>query len=152
MRSDHILVFSDSYVLSVLLLLQPESLLSFALFSSMISRSWWQSSEVLSTQLVALETEKADLVQTLSKVEAELTVQGEELQRVQSSLATERESGVKTAEALQNQLNEKVRNGSNELATDVLLDVQNVSVHRRAGSRRWRVSWRRLAGPVCREP
>uniref|UniRef100_A0A8D3BQ38 Huntingtin-interacting protein 1-related protein n=1 Tax=Scophthalmus maximus TaxID=52904 RepID=A0A8D3BQ38_SCOMX len=36
-----------------------------------------------------------------------LAAQGEELERVQSSLATERESGVKTAEALQNQLNEK---------------------------------------------
>ncbi|XP_030249828.1 huntingtin-interacting protein 1 isoform X1 [Sparus aurata] len=65
------------------------------------------SSEVLSTQLVALETEKAELVQSLSKVEAELAVRGEELERVQSSLATERESGVKMAEALQNQLNEK---------------------------------------------
>lgn len=67
-----------------------------------------QSSEVLGTQLVALESEKAELVQSLSKVEAELAVRGEELERVQSSLATERESGVKTAEALQNQLNEKV--------------------------------------------
>uniref|UniRef100_M4A930 Huntingtin-interacting protein 1-related protein n=1 Tax=Xiphophorus maculatus TaxID=8083 RepID=M4A930_XIPMA len=66
-------------------------------------------------ELVALESEKAELVQTLSKVEAELAVQGEELQRVQSSLATERESGVKTAEALQNQLNEKVRSCSGEL-------------------------------------
>nr|XP_033487078.1 huntingtin-interacting protein 1 isoform X3 [Epinephelus lanceolatus] len=65
------------------------------------------SSEVLSNQLVALESEKAELVQSLSRVEAELTVRGEELERVQSSLATERESGVKTAEALQNQLNEK---------------------------------------------
>uniref|UniRef100_A0A8C5GQ75 Huntingtin-interacting protein 1-related protein n=1 Tax=Gouania willdenowi TaxID=441366 RepID=A0A8C5GQ75_GOUWI len=42
-------------------------------------------------------------------VEAELVVKGEELERVQSCLVTERESGVKTAEALQNQLNEKVR-------------------------------------------
>ncbi|KAK1900232.1 Huntingtin-interacting protein 1 [Dissostichus eleginoides] len=66
-----------------------------------------QSSEVLGTQLVALESEKAELVQSLSKVEAELAVQGEELEKVQSSLATERESGVKTAETLQNQLNEK---------------------------------------------
>ncbi|XP_023255468.1 huntingtin-interacting protein 1 isoform X1 [Seriola lalandi dorsalis] len=65
------------------------------------------SSEVLSTQLVALESEKSELVQSLSKVEAELVIQGEELERVQSSLATEIESGVKTAEALQNQLNEK---------------------------------------------
>ena len=69
----------------------------------------FQSSEVLSSQLVTLETEKAELVQSLSKVEAELAVRGEELERVQSSLATERESGVKTAEALQNQLNEKVK-------------------------------------------
>lgn len=69
-----------------------------------------QSSEVLSSQLAVLESEKAELVQTLSKVEAELEVQGEALQRIQSSLATERESGVKTAEALQNQLNEKVGN------------------------------------------
>uniref|UniRef100_A0A8C6LD55 Huntingtin-interacting protein 1-related protein n=1 Tax=Nothobranchius furzeri TaxID=105023 RepID=A0A8C6LD55_NOTFU len=67
-----------------------------------------QSSEVLSSQLATLESEKAELVQTLSKVEAELTHQGEELQRVQTSLATERASGVKTAESLQNQLNEKV--------------------------------------------
>uniref|UniRef100_A0AAQ4QDG6 Huntingtin-interacting protein 1-related protein n=1 Tax=Gasterosteus aculeatus aculeatus TaxID=481459 RepID=A0AAQ4QDG6_GASAC len=66
-----------------------------------------QSSEVLGTQLLALQSEKAELVQCVSKVEAELAVRGEELQRVQSSLATERESGVKTAEALQNQLNEK---------------------------------------------
>lgn len=69
-----------------------------------------QSSEVLGTQLVALESEKAELVQSLSKVEAELALRGEELERVQSSLATERESGVKAAEALQNQLNEKVKN------------------------------------------
>lgn len=66
-----------------------------------------QSSEMLSTQLVALESEKAELVQSLSKVEAELTARGEELEQIQTSLATERESGVKTAEALQNQLNEK---------------------------------------------
>ncbi|TNN01488.1 hypothetical protein fugu_010870 [Takifugu bimaculatus] len=66
-----------------------------------------QSNKVLSTQLVALETEKAELLQSLSAVEAELAVQGEELQRVQSTLVTERESGVKTAEVLQNQLNEK---------------------------------------------
>lgn len=63
---------------------------------------------MLSTQLVALETEKAELLQSLAAVEAELAVQGEELQRVQSHLATERESGVKAAEVLQNQLNEKV--------------------------------------------
>lgn len=67
---------------------------------------------MLGTQLAALESEKAELVQSLSKVEAELAVQGEELEQVQSSLVTERESGVKTAEALQNQLNEKVENFS----------------------------------------
>lgn len=69
-----------------------------------------QSNEVLGTQLVTLESEKAELVQSLSKVEAELALRGEELERVQGSLATERESGVKAAEALQNQLNEKVKN------------------------------------------
>uniref|UniRef100_A0AAQ5XPN3 Huntingtin-interacting protein 1-related protein n=1 Tax=Amphiprion ocellaris TaxID=80972 RepID=A0AAQ5XPN3_AMPOC len=42
-----------------------------------------QSTEVLGTQLSALESEKAELVQTLSKVEAELAVRGEELERVQ---------------------------------------------------------------------
>lgn len=68
-----------------------------------------QSSEVLSSQLAALASEKVELVQSLSKVQAELVVRGEELERVQTSLATERESGVKTAEALQNQLNEKVK-------------------------------------------
>lgn len=67
-----------------------------------------QSNKVLSTQLVAVETEKAELLQSLATVEAELAAQGEELQRVQSHLVTERESGVKAAEALQNQLNEKV--------------------------------------------
>lgn len=59
--------------------------------------------------MAALESEKAELVQSMSKVEAELEAQRQELQRAQSSLATERESGVKAAEALQNQLNEKVR-------------------------------------------
>ncbi|XP_031149136.1 huntingtin-interacting protein 1 isoform X3 [Sander lucioperca] len=72
-----------------------------------LASSQQASSEVIGTQLVALESEKAELVQSLSKVEAELAARGEELERVQSSLATERESGVKTAEALQNQLNEK---------------------------------------------
>lgn len=71
-----------------------------------------QSNKVLSTQLVAIETEKAELLLSLSAVEAELAVQGEELQRVQSHLVTERESRVKTAEALQNQLNEKVPKSS----------------------------------------
>uniref|UniRef100_A0A669EHR9 Huntingtin-interacting protein 1-related protein n=1 Tax=Oreochromis niloticus TaxID=8128 RepID=A0A669EHR9_ORENI len=68
--------------------------------------------EVLGTQLAALESEKAELVQSLSKVEAELSARGEELERVQSSLVTERESRVKTAETLQNQLNEKVTNSN----------------------------------------
>lgn len=71
-----------------------------------------QSNQVLTTQLVAVESEKAELLRSLSVVEAELAVQGEELQRVQSHLATERESRVKTAEALQNQLNEKVPESS----------------------------------------
>lgn len=105
-------MFSVSYISSVLL---HENHQSVTFFPSTMPCSWTQSSEVLGTQLVALESEKAELVQTLSKVEAELAVQGEELQRVQSSLATERESGVKTAEALQNQLNEKVRSCSGEL-------------------------------------
>lgn len=49
-------------------------------------------------------------MESLSKAEAELAVRGEELERVQGELASERESGVKSAEALQNQLNEKVKN------------------------------------------
>lgn len=63
---------------------------------------------MLGSQLATLESEKAALVETLSKVEVELKCRGEELQQAQSSLATERESGVKMAETLQNQLNEKV--------------------------------------------
>ncbi len=47
-------------------------------------------------------------METVSQKEAELTSLGVELERVQSSLTNERESGVKSAEALQNQLNEKV--------------------------------------------
>ena len=73
---------------------------------------------MLGSQLAALVSEKAELVQNLSKVEAELVIRGEELQQAQSSLVTERESGVKAAEALQNQLNEKVKyclNSSNWL-------------------------------------
>uniref|UniRef100_A0A7N9B0F1 Huntingtin interacting protein 1 n=1 Tax=Mastacembelus armatus TaxID=205130 RepID=A0A7N9B0F1_9TELE len=88
---------SSSFVLSFLFV----CLLLQIVFSSM------QSSAALSTQLATLASEKADLVQSLTKVEAELVARGNELERVQSSLATERESGVKTAEALQNQLNEK---------------------------------------------
>ncbi|KAL0174247.1 hypothetical protein M9458_030215, partial [Cirrhinus mrigala] len=52
------------------------------------------------TQLSALEAEKAGLMETVSKKEAELASLG-------SSLTNERESGVKAAESLQNQLNEK---------------------------------------------
>uniref|UniRef100_A0A7N6A2B0 Huntingtin-interacting protein 1-related protein n=1 Tax=Anabas testudineus TaxID=64144 RepID=A0A7N6A2B0_ANATE len=72
-----------------------------------VSCSLNPSLEVLSTQLAALVSEKAELEQSMSKVEAELAVRVQELEQVQTSLATERESGVKTAEALQNQLNEK---------------------------------------------
>uniref|UniRef100_A0A8C7U8I5 Huntingtin-interacting protein 1-related protein n=1 Tax=Oncorhynchus mykiss TaxID=8022 RepID=A0A8C7U8I5_ONCMY len=67
-----------------------------------------ESCEELSSQLSTVESEKVELVESLSKKEEELAGLGEELERVQSSLASERESGVKTAEALQNQLNEKV--------------------------------------------
>ncbi|XP_051717512.1 huntingtin-interacting protein 1 isoform X2 [Ctenopharyngodon idella] len=66
-----------------------------------------QSNEQLSTQLSALEAEKAGLLETVSQKEAELAGLGVELERVQSSLTNERESGVKAAETLQNQLNEK---------------------------------------------
>lgn len=52
--------------------------------------------------------EKAGLVETVSRKEVELSGLGAELERLQSSLTNERESGVKAAEALQNQLNEKV--------------------------------------------
>ncbi|XP_042595227.1 huntingtin-interacting protein 1 isoform X1 [Cyprinus carpio] len=66
-----------------------------------------QSNEQLSTQLSALEAEKALLMETVSQKEAGLASLGVELERVQSSLTNERESGVKAAETLQNQLNEK---------------------------------------------
>uniref|UniRef100_A0A673KIB7 Huntingtin-interacting protein 1-related protein n=1 Tax=Sinocyclocheilus rhinocerous TaxID=307959 RepID=A0A673KIB7_9TELE len=66
-----------------------------------------QSNEQLSTQLSALEAEKAGLMETVSQKEVELSSLGVELERVQSSLTNERESGVKAAETLQNQLNEK---------------------------------------------
>lgn len=48
-------------------------------------------------------------MKTVSQKDVELAGLGAELERVQSSLASERESGVKAAEALQNQLNEKVK-------------------------------------------
>lgn len=120
-----------------------------------------QSTEALSSQMAALESEKAELVQSMSKVEAELEAQREELQRAQSSLATERESGVKAAEALQNQLNEKVRHSPDRqkaLEEDSfskrprLCLMEKVHVHRKAGSRRWRASWWRLAGQACEAP
>lgn len=69
-----------------------------------------QSSEELTLQLAALETEKAGLVETVSQKDTELAGLGAELERVQRGLTSERESGVKAAEALQNQLNEKVKN------------------------------------------
>lgn len=77
--------------------------------------------KVLSTQLVAVETEKTELLQSLSAMEAELAVQREELQRMQGHLVTERESRVKTAEALQNQLNEKVPESSTVESVNVLI-------------------------------
>uniref|UniRef100_A0A3B4DM87 Huntingtin-interacting protein 1 n=1 Tax=Pygocentrus nattereri TaxID=42514 RepID=A0A3B4DM87_PYGNA len=66
-----------------------------------------KSSEELSVQVDALGLEKVGLVERVSQKEVELAGLGEELERLQSSLATERESGRKAAEALQNQLNEK---------------------------------------------
>uniref|UniRef100_A0A671QBX2 Huntingtin-interacting protein 1-related protein n=1 Tax=Sinocyclocheilus anshuiensis TaxID=1608454 RepID=A0A671QBX2_9TELE len=66
-----------------------------------------QSNEQLSTQLSTLEAEKVGLMETVSQKEAELASLGVDLERVQSSLTNERESGVKAAETLQNQLNEK---------------------------------------------
>lgn len=47
-------------------------------------------------------------MQSLSALEAELVSRGAELERAQGLLAAERESGAKTAETLQNQLNQKV--------------------------------------------
>ncbi|XP_061104089.1 huntingtin-interacting protein 1 isoform X2 [Conger conger] len=66
-----------------------------------------QSTEELQARLSALEEERAGLAETVAQKEAELTGLGAELERVQGSLASERESGVKVAESLQNQLNEK---------------------------------------------
>lgn len=60
-------------------------------------------------QLAALEMEKNGLMDTVSQKDVELAALAVELERVQGSLASERESGVKAAEALQNQLNEKVK-------------------------------------------
>uniref|UniRef100_A0A8C9VMF5 Huntingtin interacting protein 1 n=1 Tax=Scleropages formosus TaxID=113540 RepID=A0A8C9VMF5_SCLFO len=66
------------------------------------------SDKALSSQVSTLEMEKSSLAETLAQKEAELTGLGAELERVQGSLASERASGVKVAETLQNQLNEKV--------------------------------------------
>ncbi|XP_058269751.1 huntingtin-interacting protein 1 isoform X2 [Hemibagrus wyckioides] len=66
-----------------------------------------KSSEELSVQLAALEMEKNGLMDSVSQKDVELAALAVELERVQGSLASERESGVKAAEALQNQLNEK---------------------------------------------
>ncbi|KAI5611133.1 huntingtin-interacting protein 1, partial [Silurus asotus] len=66
-----------------------------------------KSSSELGVQLSALQAEKAGLMETVSQKDMELAGLGAELERIQSSLASERESGVKAAEALQNQLNEK---------------------------------------------
>lgn len=106
---------------------------------------------MLSTQLVALETEKAELLQSLAAVEAELAVQGEELQRVQSHLATERESAVKTAEVLQNQLNEKVPETNLWRCCASTASLTVMAVRRRAGSRRWRARRRKPVAPVSTE-
>lgn len=101
--------------------------------------------------MATLVSEKAELEQSLSKVETELAVRVEELEQVQSSLATERESGVKVAEALQNQLNEKVTACYSVVAQAHVLVPSGrtpcesgvpvcVCICRRAGSRLWRVS------------
>lgn len=67
-----------------------------------------QSSESLGSQLEALQSEKAELVQSLTALEAELVSKGAELERAHGLLASERESCAKAAETLQNQLNQKV--------------------------------------------
>uniref|UniRef100_A0A4W4FMW6 I/LWEQ domain-containing protein n=1 Tax=Electrophorus electricus TaxID=8005 RepID=A0A4W4FMW6_ELEEL len=66
-----------------------------------------KSREELGNQLDALEIEKAGLVEAVAQKEEELVGLGAELERVQRSLVSERESSVKAAEALKNQLNEK---------------------------------------------
>ncbi|MBN3309030.1 HIP1 protein, partial [Amia calva] len=64
-----------------------------------------QASEELSGRLEALQGEKESLSDRLVQKEAELSGLGAELQRVQQSLASERESGVKAREqALESQL------------------------------------------------
>ncbi|XP_076832542.1 huntingtin-interacting protein 1 [Brachyhypopomus gauderio] len=66
-----------------------------------------KSNEELGSKLVALEAEKAGLVEAVAQKEAALVGLEAELERVQSSLVSERENSVKAAEALKNQLNEK---------------------------------------------
>ncbi|MGH0157843.1 UNVERIFIED_CONTAM: hypothetical protein FKN15_036156 [Acipenser sinensis] len=63
----------------------------------------------LSSKIEALEQDKGGLAEVVTQKEAELSVLGVELEQLQSTLSSERESAVKTAEALQNQLNEKAR-------------------------------------------
>ncbi|KAI1893698.1 hypothetical protein AGOR_G00126370 [Albula goreensis] len=66
-----------------------------------------QLSEDMSYRLVALQTEREELAVVVAQKEAELAGLGEVLEGVQSALASEQESAVKIAEAIQNQLNEK---------------------------------------------
>uniref|UniRef100_A0AAY4AXX1 Huntingtin-interacting protein 1-related protein n=1 Tax=Denticeps clupeoides TaxID=299321 RepID=A0AAY4AXX1_9TELE len=66
-----------------------------------------QVEEGLKARLSALETENVGLQAQVKSKEAELAGLGEELERVQNSLTSERERGVKAAEILQNQINEK---------------------------------------------
>ncbi|MGH0140858.1 UNVERIFIED_CONTAM: hypothetical protein FKN15_072022 [Acipenser sinensis] len=68
-----------------------------------------QMSTDLSSKIEALEQDKGGLAEVVTQKEAELSVLGVELEQLQSTLSSERESAVKTAEALQNQLNEKAR-------------------------------------------
>uniref|UniRef100_A0A3Q2WTA9 Huntingtin-interacting protein 1-related protein n=1 Tax=Haplochromis burtoni TaxID=8153 RepID=A0A3Q2WTA9_HAPBU len=63
-------------------------------------------------EVEAVRKEMQEKVKAAQEVEAQLAARGEELERVQSSLVTERESRVKSAETLQNQLNEKVMNSN----------------------------------------
>ncbi|KAK6475389.1 huntingtin-interacting protein 1-like isoform X1 [Huso huso] len=66
-----------------------------------------QMSTDLSSKIEALEQDKGGLAEAVTQKEAELSVLGAELEQLQSTLSSERESAVKAAEALQNQLNEK---------------------------------------------
>ncbi|MGH0155642.1 UNVERIFIED_CONTAM: hypothetical protein FKN15_059529 [Acipenser sinensis] len=68
-----------------------------------------QMSTDLSSKIEALEQDKGGLAEAVTQKEAELSVLGAELEQLQSTLSSEREIAVKTAEALQNQLNEKAR-------------------------------------------